>query len=149
MATIQLVVDCSDPARLIPCWAAALDYVPAPPPAGSPTWREFYVRGGVPETELPETGDACDRIVDPKGVGPAVWFQVVPESKVVKNRLHIDVQVGGGRGVPLDERRTRVRSRVATLTALGATVLHTHEGEFVGHYATTLADPEGNEFCVV
>jgi hypothetical protein len=148
VSSIQLVIDCSDPARLVPFWAEALGYVPAPPPVGHQSWREFYVCGGVPEAELPE-GDACDRVVDPAGVGPPVWFQVVPEHKTVKNRLHLDVQVGGGRAVPVAERRRVVDAKVAALTTLGASVLHTHDGEFAGHYAVTLADPEGNEFCVV
>ena len=148
MSPMQLVIDCSDPALLVPFWAEALDYVPAPPPVGHRSWREFYVSGGVPEAELPE-GDACDRVVDPAGVGPAIWFQVVPEPKTIKNRLHLDLQVGGGRSVSVSERRTLVDAKVAALTALAATVLHTHDGEFAGHYAVTLADPEGNEFCVV
>lgn len=148
MTALQLVIDCTDPARLVPFWASALDYEPAPPPAGHESWRAFYLAGGVPEDELPE-GDACDRVVDPQGVGPAIWFQVVPEAKSVKNRLHLDVMVGGGRAVPLAERRTRVDERVARLTALGASVVHAHDGAFEGHYAVTLTDPEGNEFCVV
>ncbi len=34
-----------------------------------------------------------DSIVDPDGAGPRIWFQPVPETKVVKNRLHLDVKV--------------------------------------------------------
>lgn len=94
MAGVQLVIDCVDPSRLVPFWAVALDYIPAPPPVGHQTWRDFYLAGGVPEAELP-VGDACDRVVDPSGIGPAIWFQVVQETKTVKNRLHLDVQVGG------------------------------------------------------
>jgi Glyoxalase-like domain len=40
-------------------------------------------------------------LVDPDGVRPRIWFQPVPKSKVVKNRVHLDLGVSGGRRVPL------------------------------------------------
>ncbi|WP_433282558.1 VOC family protein [Micromonospora sp. CA-244673] len=56
---------------------------------------------------------------------------------------------GGGRAVPLAERRSRVDAEVARLTALGAWVLGGMDVPDNDHYSFQLADPEGNEFCVV
>ncbi len=53
-------------------------------------------------------GAGTDCIVDPDGRGPRIWFQVVPEHKAVKNRLHLDIGAGGGRAVPIETRRQRV-----------------------------------------
>ncbi|MGY0234438.1 VOC family protein [Longispora urticae] len=144
---LQLVVDCGDPGRLVDFWAAALGYRVQDPPEGHATWRDFYLSVGVPAAELGE-GECADRIVDPAGAGPAVWFQIVPERKTLKNRLHLDVLVGGGRSVPVEVRRQRVDDEVERLTGLGATVLSRHDGDSAGHYGVTMADPEGNEFCV-
>ena len=141
----QLTFDCASPARMVAFWAEALGYRPKPPPEGFPTWRDYYLNLGVPADEL-DCGDCCDRLVDPEGRGPAIWFQVVPEGKVTKNRLHLDLFVGGGRQAPLPERRQRVDGKVASLLAAGATTLRTTEE--ADYYAAVLQDPEGNEFCV-
>ena len=69
-------------------------------------------------------------IVDPAGEGPAIWINPVPEPKTVKNRLHLDV-IGDS----------------AALQAAGATLLHRFTEE--GTTWDVLADPEGNEFCVL
>ena len=145
--TWQLTIDCVDPDPLVRFWALALGYEPAPPPAGHATWRDYYLSIGVPASEL-ECDDCVDRLVDPTGRGPAIWFQVVPERKSLKNRLHLDLMVGGGRSVDLATRRARVDERVERLVAAGATVLWRTEDSEHGHYGVTLADPEGNEFCV-
>ena len=63
-------------------------------------------------------------------------FQLVPEAKTVKNRVHLDVRIGA------DD----VERAVTELTARGAKFLHT--GRQGPHTWATLADPEGNEFCV-
>lgn len=68
---------------------------------------------------------------------------------MVKNRLHLDLLVGGGRSVPLAERRERVVAKVASLARAGATVMRTTDTPEQDHYAVLLHDPEGNEFCVV
>src|ERR1035441_4543472 len=94
-AKFQLVIDCADPEPLARFWAAALGYVLEPPPAGFASWDEYWRDVGVPEDEL---GPGTDSIVDPDGRSPRIWFQVVPERKAVKNRLHIDVHASGGRG---------------------------------------------------
>jgi hypothetical protein len=144
----QLVIDCADPERLVRFWAVALGYVPAPPPNGHATWREYYLSIGVPHDELGD-GDALDRLVDPSGRGPAIWFQQVPEHKTLKNRLHIDLKMGGGRSVPLTERRSRVDALTAELSASGAAVIQVVDLPEQNHYAVRMADPEGNEFDVV
>jgi hypothetical protein len=141
---LQLVIDCADAGPLVRFWAAALGYVPPAPPDGHDSWADWYRSVGVPEDEI---GDGIDRLVDPTGAGPALWFQPVPEPKTVKNRLHLDLHVAG-RGTPIAKRRRIVNAEVERLVGLGATVLRVHDGETEGHYAVTLGDPEGNEFCV-
>jgi predicted enzyme related to lactoylglutathione lyase len=82
------------------------------------------------------------------GQGPRGWFQQVPEPKVAKNRVHLDLKVGDGREVALLARGQRVTAMVKRLTESGATVLRITDEPDMGHYAV-LQDPEGNEFCVV
>jgi hypothetical protein len=142
---LQIAIDCHDPDPLVRFWALALDYEPRPAPPGFATWREWYLSVGVPEDELGE-GDSQDRLQDPKGVGPTIWFQPVPEAKTVKNRLHLDIYVTESRDQPLAERTALVDAKEAQLVAAGATRLHKLEGG--GHYAVTMQDPEGNEFCI-
>ncbi len=103
----QLVIDCADPDRLARFWAAALGYELAPAPAGFATWNDFYRELGVPEEELV---DGADRISDPEGLGPSIWFHVVPDAKAVKNRLHLDIHASGERTDPIETRRKRVIS---------------------------------------
>jgi len=133
---------------MVDFWASALGYEPVPAPAPFPTWKAYYVSLGVPAEEFDPGEDGTDRIQDPTGRGPAIWFQVVPEEKTVKNRLHLDVfpedQAGTGRSS-----RGAVDARVAELLALGATIAWRHAREDDDdHYAVTMRDPEGNEFCV-
>ena len=66
-------------------------------------------------------------IADPAGAGPLIWVNPVPEAKVVKNRMHIDVT-----------------GDTEALLAAGATVLRRRGGDIRWD---VLADPEGNEFC--
>ncbi|WP_176733054.1 VOC family protein [Streptomyces agglomeratus] len=149
--TLQITIDCADPQRLVLFWAEALRYVPQPPPEGHATWRAYWESIGVPAEELADgAGELPESVVDPKGIGPRIWFQQVPEPKTVKNRVHLDLKVGGGREAPLALRRERVDGEVARLTALGASILCTmDEPEGMDYYAVVLQDPEGNEFCVV
>ena len=141
----QLVIDCAAPDVLARFWAEALHYVIAPPPTGFDTWEDFYRSIGVPEDEL---GISPDRIEDPNGEGPSVWFQVVPETKAVKTRIHIDVNASGGRGSSYDVRRERVEAEAERLVSLGATRLRAVVEEGLDHYAVAMADPEGNEFDI-
>lgn len=148
MVTWQLTVDCAEPGRLVAFWAEALGYAVEPPPGGAATWDDYWRSIGVPEDELDPHRDSADSLVDPDGRGPRIWFQRVPEPKRGKNRLHLDLKVGGGRDVPIGVRRTRVDAEVRRLAALGATVLRMGEVGEVDHYFVVLQDPEGNEFCV-
>jgi hypothetical protein len=141
----QLVIDCASPEPLARFWAEALHYVIASPPAGFGSWDDFYRSIGVSEDEL---GIGADRIEDPEGEGPDIWFQVVPERKSIKNRLHIDLHASGGRDAPLETRRERVEAEAARLVALGATRKHAIVEEGLDHYAVALSDPEGNEFDI-
>ena len=141
----QLVIDCASPDKLAHFWAEALHYVIEPPPPGHESWDEFYRSIGVPEEEL---GIGADSIADPHGEGPRIWFQIVPEAKSIKNRLHIDVHASGGRGTPLEARRELVEAEAARLEALGATRRHAIVEEGLDHYAVAMADPEGNEFDI-
>lgn len=77
-----------------------------------------------------------------------MWFQEVPESKVVKNRVHLDLKVGGGREVPLAVRKERITAKADRLTAAGATVSRVMDEPHMDYFAIVLQDPEGNEFCV-
>lgn len=144
----QITVDCADPAPLVRFWAAALDYVVTPPPEGFETWNAYYLSVGVPDDELDLGSDGADRIMDPSGAGPRFWFQVVPEPKDGKNRLHLDLfPTRRDRSLSLEERQRIVDAKVTELEALGATVWRRLDDD-PSHYAVTLRDPGGNEFCV-
>ena len=91
-----------------------------------------------------QPGEGWAVIVDPDGHGPAVLFHRVPEAKVGKNRLHLDVFLSPG--APVEERRPLVAPEVDRLVALGATHLRTDDDG--DDYYAVLHDPEGNEFCV-
>lgn len=139
---IQVVIDCADPATLAEFWAHALDYRLPDPPGGFATWPDFLRAQGVPESEF----NSASALEDPDGVGPRVYLQRVPEPKAGKNRLHLDVNAGGGRGTPADERAKRVDATVKDLLEHGATMVE--ERTRMGERWVVLQDPEGNEFCV-
>jgi catechol 2,3-dioxygenase-like lactoylglutathione lyase family enzyme len=144
MATsIQLVFDTGDPERQAHFWSEALGYRLQDPPGGFESWADFLEAQGIPR----ERWNDASAIVDPAGVGPRIYFQRVPEPKVAKNRLHMDLNAGGGPTVDLEERRQRVDAEVSRLKALGAT---DERGaiERDGEYWVRMNDPEGNEFCV-
>jgi catechol 2,3-dioxygenase-like lactoylglutathione lyase family enzyme len=143
--SIQVTFDCADPDRLARFWAEALGYRLEEPPDGFATWQDYWVSRGLPPEEVE---DGYDSIVDPEGVRPRIWFQPVPEGKVVKNRLHLDLGVSGGRRVPLETRRRRIDAEAERLVAAGATRLRVMSEEGVDHYGVVMADPEGNEFCL-
>jgi len=134
--TLQITVDCADPARLVTFWSQALGYVVEPPPENFPTWNDYWRHIGVPDEELPTDVDAADSIVDPDGVGPRIWFQLVPEAKAVKNRLHLDLATA-------DVVAAGERAALLGATPLGP--LHTGDGS----PWRVWCDPEGNEFCFV
>jgi hypothetical protein len=75
----------------------------------------------------------------------------MPEQKSVKNRLHLDVYVGRderGLKLPYAERRQRVRAKADQLIAAGASELRCEDTPEYSRFSVTLADPEGNEFCL-
>lgn len=114
---VQVVIDCADPARLGEFWAVALGYERQAPPPGFASWPDFLTAQGVPESEW----NSRNAVIDPDGRGPRVFFQRVPEAKVVKNRVHLDLNVGGGPGRPIQERRQKVDAEVKRLEQVGAT----------------------------
>lgn len=142
----QLVFDAADPHTLAAFWAEALHY--------EHEEIDGFVRGLLDAGHVPadltiEIGGKRrwrtlaslrhpDDGVDERGAGTGrrILFQAVPETKVVKNRLHLDLVVG-------PEARD---AEVQRLVGLGATVQAEHEGAD-GRW-TLLTDPEGNEFDV-
>jgi hypothetical protein len=138
MATrIDLTLDCAEPARLAEFWKLALGYEDEPPPAPFATRVEWLASFGLP----PEEADDGAWLRDPDGVGPRLSMLRVPEPKVAKNRLHMDVRVAGT-GTP-EERWARITGEVARLTAAGGTTVAVFDGHHV-----MMTDPEGNELCV-
>ncbi|WP_418956495.1 VOC family protein [Streptomyces tritici] len=94
-------------------------------------WAQV-LEGRVSDEDAPGDPEA---LVEAEGVG--VLFVTVPEAKSVKNRVHFDLQ-------PQDRTRDE---EVERLLKLGATLVGDHRREG-GLGWVTLADPEGNEFCV-
>ncbi|MEU8845123.1 VOC family protein [Streptomyces sp. NPDC048564] len=119
----DLVLDCAHPAATARFWAAAPDGHDVAPydDAELARLRAHGISG-------PE--DDPTVLVEPRGGGPRLWCQLVPEPKRVKNRLYLDLV------------STEPEAELRRLTALGATVHNRHEDHWV------LADPEGNEFCL-
>jgi hypothetical protein len=75
-----------------------------------------------------------------------MWFVRVPERKSVKNRLHLDISVSGGRTSALETRRQRVEAE--RLAGLGASFSRVLSEEGLDHYGIAMEDPEGNEFDI-
>lgn len=138
----QVVIDCADPAQLADFWAFVLHYKLDDPPKGFSSWEEWLKAHNVPV----EQWNAASAVVDPDGVSPRIFFQRVPESKAVKNRVHLDVNATPGLGTPLEERKQLVNAEVERLIPAGAQKLRTVEE--MGGYFVVMTDPEGNEFCV-
>lgn len=139
-----LAIDCTSPAVVAAFWREALGYVDAPPPVGFASWEAWFVACDVPEDER----DDGASLVDPAGVGPSLSLLRVPEPKVVKNRLHLDLQVSGGRAETADVRREAIAETVARLLRAGGSVVAEHHVSGALDHVV-MADPEGNELCVV
>lgn len=147
----QVTFDAHDPAALSLFWRDALGYVhPGPPgvalPAGADplaAWEEFLDRMNVPAEER-NTRSALE---DPTGRGPRIFFQQVPEDKVAKNRVHLDLR--SAPGLEGDERMAALEAECDRLVALGATRFRRFEPEpFLSAGFIVMQDPEGNEFCL-
>ena len=125
MARIRDVVfDCGHPAALAQFWAAALEgYAVAPYDQAE---LDRLRAAGIDDPE-----DDPTVLVEPSsGSGPRLWFQLVPEAKQVKNRVHLDLACAD------------VSAEVLRLAGLGARVLAERRAW------VTMEDPEGNEFDV-
>jgi Glyoxalase-like domain len=136
----QVTFDCAEPERVARFWCEVLGYVVPPPPAGFATWDDFD-RALPPERQ--GSAFAC---IDPSGVGPRLFFQRVPEGKVVKNRLHLDVRVGTG--LVGEERLAALEAECARLVALGAVRVRLLLADGVNESCLVMQDIEGNEFCL-
>ena len=130
-----VTIDCADPGRLAVFWREVLGYVDDPPPAGFESWAAHDSANGV----SPEEANAGATIVDPAGQRPRVYFQRVPERKSLKNRVHLDVTAGSN--------WPAVLGAVAQVIAAGGRQLR--ESADPDDRFMVMADPEGNEFCLV
>jgi hypothetical protein len=141
----QLTIDARDPVVLARFWARALGYQPTPPTDPATTWHEHY------RARLGEAVAFDDRLFDPAGARPPIWFQKVPEAKAGKNRLHLDLYpTGRDNSLSMEHRIEMVEAKVHDLTDLGATLEHRerHDDPDDPVYFVVMHDPEGNEFCV-
>jgi hypothetical protein len=111
-ARVDLVLDCADPSKLVAFWREALDY------------REYY------------TDTSVAVLVPKEGIASPLVLQGVPEPKVGKNRMHLDIVVDD------------IEPEIARLQALGATRLDEGVQSFGDTLWVRMADPELNEFCV-
>jgi hypothetical protein len=136
---IQVTIDSADPHTLADWWAETLGWQVEP--SDEAFIKDMVAKGhAIADDTKIHNGTLVwavgAAIVRPDGTPSRVLFQVVPEAKSVKNRLHFDVRVGAD----------GVAAAREALTARGATFLHTGQQ---GPYSwVTMADPEGNEFCL-
>ena len=136
---VQVAIDCSSPHELADWWAETLGWQVEP--QDEAFIRRMIEAGHATEAHTTRhhgalVWNSATAIRSPDPGRPRVLFQRVPEAKTVKSRIHLDVHVGA-------ERR---ESEVAGLLARGATELwRAAQGPYEW---VTLADPEGNEFCV-
>ena len=137
---VQVTFDCAEPERVGRFWCEVLGYVVPPPPEGFASWEDF-VRALPAEHQ--GSAFACE---DPTGVGPRLFFQRVPEGKVVKNRVHLDVRVGSG--LVGAERLAALEAECARLLALGATRVRLLTADEFNESCLVMQDVEGNEFCL-
>ncbi len=138
---IQVVFDCADPRRLGTFWADVLGYIEDPPPEGFSSWPETLRAWGVPEDQW----NRAYAVVDPEGAGPRVFLQRVPEGKVVKNRVHLDVRVSD-LTLEVPDQEAQIMAEVERLEALGAHRVAWTED--LGRHHMVMTDIEDNEFCV-
>ena len=139
----QVTVDSADPHELADWWAETLGWTVEPTDAEF--IREMIAKGYATEDQtrtykgaLVWKDGAGIRHPDSPADGPPkrMLFQLVPEAKTVKNRVHVDVWVGAA----------NVEETLEKLTGRGAKFLH--RGRQGPHSWITLQDPEGNEFCI-
>ena len=122
----EISLDCHDPDRLAEFWSAVLD------------WVVIHREPGL--VEIGPAGRDDGELLDAVRTGPVaptIFFAQVPEEKVAKNRVHYDVS-------PVDRSQEDEVERLLTLGATRADI-----GQSGDESWTVLADPEGNEFCVL
>jgi predicted enzyme related to lactoylglutathione lyase len=118
---IEIAIDCRNLEVVANFWMAALGYPP-----------------GVADVERYADADAIYySLIDPAKRGPKIILQKVPESKTVKNRLHLDLHVAD------------IEAESMRLVRFGAHRIDQTPFDEVGAVWIRLADPEGNEFCLV
>lgn len=141
---IQIAVDCKNPHDLADWWAETLEWAVEPQDEGF--IRSMIEQGFATDADTVthngrlvwKDGAAIRPIEELEAKAPErrILFQTVPEQKTLKNRIHWDVRIG-------DRDKDEVRRE---LEARGATFLWTaSQGPHSWH---TMADPEGNEFCI-
>jgi catechol 2,3-dioxygenase-like lactoylglutathione lyase family enzyme len=134
----QITFDCADPHAQASFWAQVLgvevedhsDFI-----------DKLVSDGRVPaDDRIMISGRSAFRDAtacrDPSGLEPRLFFQRVPESKVAKNRVHLDIHVEPDRKL----------AEVERLEKLGAQLIETHNDH--GPVTYVMRDPEGNEFCL-
>lgn len=143
--TIQIVVDCRGPHELADWWAETLGWEVEPQ-------DEAFIRSMIDQGFASESDTTTHhgslvwaeatavRPPEPASGGQArMLFQLVPEAKASKNRIHMDVRPGLSGEIDLEAVRRGLIRRGATEIGRG------RQGP---HEWVTFADPEGNEFCV-
>ncbi|UED88096.1 VOC family protein [Streptomyces profundus] len=119
----DIVIDAAHPASLARFWAAALDDYDVAPYDEAELAR--LAANGITDPE-----DDPTVLIEPRGQGPRLWCQRVPEPRRVKNRVHLDMTCADRDG------------EAERLIGWGARVVERHPDHLL------LADPEGNEFCL-
>ena len=113
LALDSVTFDCADVMRVARFWADALGW----------------------ELDPESEPDGARVVRDPSRRSDSLYFQPVPEPKVVKNRLHLDLRATGS-----------MAAEVERLEGIGATVVRRVDEE--GSFWIVMQDPEGNEFCL-
>lgn len=140
ITNVQVTFDCADPVKVGRFWCEVLGYVEPELPEEFASWEEY-------ESSLPsEQQGAWFACSDPTGTRPRLYFQRVPESKVVKNRVHLDVRAGAG--LVGEERLARLQAERARVEAIGATCVEVLLADGVNESCIVMQDVEGNEFCL-
>jgi catechol 2,3-dioxygenase-like lactoylglutathione lyase family enzyme len=121
----EVIIDCHDLERAADFWCAVLGYQRG---RGGEGWLSI--------SAWAEDGGPADDQLRAGAVPPYLAFVLVPETKTVKNRVHVDV-------TPVDRSRDE---EVDRLIALGARRADIGQGDVPW---VVMADPEGNEFCVM
>jgi hypothetical protein len=119
----DIVFDSHNPASIARFWAAALDGYEVAPYDEAELAR-LHGEGILDPEDDPNV------LIEGPGVQPRIFFQLVPEQKIVKNPVHLDLRCDS------------VRAELERLRELGASLVAEHDDHVI------LRDPEGNEFCL-